>query len=336
MNHSKTLRFIQWMFILTTGTLLFASFRSFIPKQSPPATQTINAPPDTTYLSLFFVKTDEINNKTEGQLMLFGKYAKGKYIMVNDYDTATNDPKPERRYILQKHKLYDVYYHGGLVSEAFVRKIDSSEYSCIEVTVGICENKIAHQIFVQRNKEFSEGISGYSAGKEIQYSLTDFIAVSSNHSTISNCYTQPQKSDAQQAALITKTLRSKFKSHVTSYTQFIIKQKSTVQLNFANDTLPTFVSVATCSDTTQNLMVSLLSIYKIRSGKIETLLDKYDDVEDGSWGKGYEFIDALDIDSDHNPELIFHENGYESTGIVIYSLKNGKFRKVLDVDIYGC
>jgi hypothetical protein len=97
-----------------------------------------------------------------------------------------------------------------------------------------------------------------------------------------------------------------------------------------------FVSVSACSDTTKELFFSLLHIFKMNSKVMESVFEQFEFVDFDSWGSGYEFIDAVDIDADGNPELIFRVDGYESSGIEIYKYQKGKFSKVLETGLYGC
>jgi hypothetical protein len=63
-------------------------------------------------------------------------------------------------------------------------------------------------------------------------------------------------------------------------------------------------------------------------------VDKSNDPE--SWGNGYSFLDALDIDADGIPELIFELRGWESTGYQIYHLDKDGYMLVFHDTISGC
>ena len=54
------------------------------------------------------------------------------------------------------------------------------------------------------------------------------------------------------------------------------------------------------------------------------------------WKGDYRFLDAMDIDGDKVPELVFEVKGYEATSYAIYKLVNGRFQEVLLLAAYGC
>ncbi len=292
---------------------------------------------DTTYLSLYFIRKDEVNKTREGEILIFGKYAAGKYLPVTDYDTITGQPVSERKLILVSHKSFTTYYKGKILSNILIEKVDSSDYDCDKITIGKCNDKITSALFQNRAKEYSQAREGISEGKDIQYSLINFLALSSNVVQPKNIFSKTQSLDSMQSSLINEHFKAKFKSYCDSLSSSMVVDRSfTSQINFKGKSSPLFVSIATCSDTTKSLFMSLLYIFRMEKGKIEPLFEKFENVGMDSWGSGYAFIDAVDIDSDNNPELIFRVDGYEWSNLVIYKYSNGKFNLVLDTSLYGC
>jgi hypothetical protein len=326
---------MKQMLVIALSAFLLAFYQ--LPKM--PDTKVLvnnNAAGDSVFLSLYVVRTDETTHKSRGELLVFGKYANGKYTAVMDYDTSTWQPISERLPILKKHEAFDVYYFGQPISGIKVERIDTSTYDCMEIVVGCCENKITSEIIAQRSLEYSQGRSGSSDGQAINYSLTDFIALSGNYAKSVSPFSKQQKCDSLQSLLIDSDIKNKFKNYDSTLSKIVIERKTIIPISIAGEANPVFLTIALCPDTAREIIISLVSIYKFQSGKIETMMETFMDLEIGSWGNGYEFIDAIDIDSDHIPELFFRVDGYESSDIVIYKYKNGKFGLVLDAGMYGC
>lgn len=289
------------------------------------------------YLSLYFHKTDELKNKSEGEIFVFGKYLDGKYTPVTDYNELTGESIKERLVILKRHPEFEVYFHGQPIKRLKIRKIDSSEYDCSNITVGKCEGKIADTYLRRRKNEFAQGRVGWSNEKDVRYSLTNFISLSTNIPKSKKPIAKSKPIDSVQYSLIFNDLRNKFSHHNNSLTNFIVDIKKIAPICYDNDSKPFFVTTSTCSDSTNKIFISLVCIYKLKNGNIiETKFEKYEEVSFDSWGDGYEYIDAVDVDSDNNPELFFQIDGYESSDIVIYKYQNGRFVVVLETGLYGC
>lgn len=292
---------------------------------------------DTTFLSLYFMRNDEISKTTKGEIFVFGKYADGKYFPVNDYDTKTQQLTNEKKEILDSHKHFTTYYKGRILINLQIETVESSTYDCEELFVGKCNNNITQELLKKRINEYSQARSGGMNGKDIQYSLTNFFAMSSSIAQLENIFPENQIIDSTQTSTINEHLKAKFESHCDSISlNMTLDRKFTSQINFKTENTPVFVTISTCSDTTKELFMSLLYIFKISKNKIEPLFEKFENVGIDSWGSGYEFIDAVDIDSDNNPELIFMVEGYESSGLVIYRYNEGKFILVFETSLYGC
>lgn len=291
---------------------------------------------DTVYLSLYFVRNDEVKHTTEGEILIFGKYAIGKYFQVTDYDT-TSQPIPERKLILDANKNFTAYYKGSVLANVLIDNIDTSNFDCEELTVGLCRNSSINEFIKKRTNEHNQTRAGSIGGTEIQYSLSNFLALSTNVMQPEKTIPNKQSLNASESKQIDQLLKAKFKLYRDSLSgHMILDRKFTSQIRFKPEKSPVFVTVTTCLDTTKEIFISLLYIFRRNNGKIETMFEKLDDVGTDSWGSGYEFIDAVDIDSDNVPELIFRVDGYEWSGIEIYKYLNGKFIKVLDTGLYGC
>lgn len=299
--------------------------------------ETGNHPNDTVYLSLYFIRNDETTKKTEGELFIFAKYNNGRYFEVSDYDTISNNTIPERKSILEREKSFYVYYQGKLLEHVMIDSIKSSSYDCSDVTVGKCDNRINSELIHQRLDEYSQYRAGSISGKEIQYSLTNFLAPSSNLSQPEIIFLNDHSSDSSQSSIVNENLKASFRHYCDTLSPtFIFKRKFLSKMYYKDEPSPVYVSISICSDTVKDLFLSLVNIFRIDNDKIVPLFEKFQKVEPGSWGSGFEFIDAMDFDLDNIPELIFRVDGYEASGVEIYKYHDGHFSLVFETVMYGC
>jgi hypothetical protein len=161
---------------------------------------------DTLYLSLFCVRENEVTKKSEGEILIFGKYANGNFIEVFDYDEKEAKPIAERRQILSAHKKFTIYYEGKVISNSQVISIDSSEYDCETLTIGRCENNINIKILSDRANEYTQSRSGTNGGEVVAYSLTNFLALSNDMPEPQNPVFQRQHLDSIQLSHIDEYL----------------------------------------------------------------------------------------------------------------------------------
>jgi hypothetical protein len=76
--------------------------------------------------------------------------------------------------------------------------------------------------------------------------------------------------------------------------------------------------------------------FHINDETIDTFYNHGGYLEYGSWGTGLTFLEAMDINGDGMPELIFEYDGYESTDFIIYEYKEGKLNEVFYGGGWGC
>lgn len=293
-----------------------------------------NKPEGEIILSLFMAKNDEISGKNEGEILVFGKYSNNRFTPVTDYDEKSGKPVSERLSVLTDHKAFDVYYKGAPVSRVTISRIDSPYYDCERVIVGKSGNPVPSKILKERQSQYTGGMSGSVGDQKVSYTLTNFLALSANHRPGKSLIHAPQDPEITQAS-IEKQLQDRFKQHDNSASQKT-SIKSVHQLRLSGESYPVFIVVAENDNPKKEVKVNLVYIFRYRAGKFESMVEQFRDSDYDSWGRGYQFIDAVDIDSDNNPELIFQSDGYEATGIIMYQYRNGAFLKVLETTLYGC
>lgn len=81
---------------------------------------------------------------------------------------------------------------------------------------------------------------------------------------------------------------------------------------------------------------SMAAVAAFVQGAIVPLMKETTTESDSSWGHGYHFLDAIDIEGDGSPELVFQVDGYETTGFQVFTFRQGRCEKVLDLMAWGC
>ncbi len=282
-------------------------------------------------LSLVFVRTDNIKNTTESQVLIFGEYCNGKYSVIDD----TNNSVPSKRdSVLQKNKNWTLYFQSNPLCSLTVTKIDSAQYDCTPLMVGISKEKIDTTKLIERQHEYIQGSEGYSKGKEVNYSQTTFFATNEMEATTQIMKT-PTDSLLKNPALsgLGTVLKRIYKSRDTMVYLNLYKN---VVTPFTINEEQYYLSTSDCSDTIKQMLASMLCIFKIKNNTIDTVATMYKGLAIDSWGNGYNIIDMEDIDGDGIPELIMLEEGYEDSAVVIINLKDLKFNIVFNRDLFGC
>jgi hypothetical protein len=72
------------------------------------------------------------------------------------------------------------------------------------------------------------------------------------------------------------------------------------------------------------------------SRPLEELFAHKDMLQEGSWGRGRELVEVMDLDGDGAAEILFKDSGWESTEFAIYALRQGKLVQVFQGAGYGC
>lgn len=289
----------------------------------------------TTFLALYFIVNSSDEPEPHGEILLYGKYTDGAYSTISDYDWETSGSTGERSAVLENNRSYTIYYRGNQLDRAWVDEIDTADYDCEQLIVGRCENKLTKDVIKQKQNEYTQYRSVYTDGEERQYSLTNFIAVNSDK--LSDIERMPMpRTDTSELILIEDQVKKDFLHHNMFISGFSLRPESVNRISLSAVQPSTFTCVATAADTLDEKFMSMLSILELKEGKVITLYEEFNELEMDSWGNGFEFIDALDIDDDGIAELFFRVDGYESSDLYIYKYAEGKFSIILQAWLYGC
>jgi hypothetical protein len=282
-------------------------------------------------LAVCITRHDNIHNRLSTEILVIGRISAGVYTPVREDDfTSPGDSGSSRRVALMKAgRHFDVFRRGGLAGSLSVTSVALKEFDCSSLFIGMTNAALPVD-----TSGPAHSISGGHETEDFDYSLTYRLALSAPPGPVMRETPVPVVV-AQRDTEVVKALASSCLAGGKGRTAPVDIRFKTLEFRSIGPA-GTTVGIFTAVGGNRHGSRSVSGVVSIRAGGIDTLLLVSEENEAGSWGEGHEFLDALDLDGDGVPELVFVVNGYESTGFEVYKLKNGRFRKVMEIDAWGC
>lgn len=291
---------------------------------------------DTTLIALLVVKEDLLKSTVHDEILLIGKYSHGRYDAVSRWDKNQQVEISERKDLLQTSKKYVVYQNGRAIMESIVTKMCQAMYDCNAIDVGCSQTTSLAKMIKKVKGRLEKQTEGFYNGINFKERTSAFIALNADCPaakkqkaaiTIENV---PQSVTVKISEYVKKRIskdHSDFKSQDVKITQFL-------PFNLTRDKSVQYVVEAKAEN--NKAKISGIYIVQLIGANIKELFSVNKTNDPDSWGNGYSFLDALDIDGDGIPELIFEVRGYESTGYQIYHLEKESYKQVFDDTTSGC
>lgn len=302
---------------------------------------------DTIYLALFMKFLDQESKQEESGMLVLGKYFDGNYIPLEDEYNYADRPlnveeikKSETYRILLENRKFHIYKYGGKLASVDMKGVTYDSFACTQLLTGIPkQNPVL-------NKSLYSHIQGYTQfrqGEEIDQSFTYFLALNKNIEGSNVLNRLPYKPSKQKMEMIESAIKKSL-NHTLMERE---SDQESVDLNFSMDTTNTqyYSNVITPSkkaylitsfhQDTDSCLSSTI-VFEQNGDELNPVLELSEINSLYSWGSGYSLLDVLDIDGDGVNELIFEIAGYETTGLEIYKLVNGKFELAMTVFLWGC
>lgn len=295
-------------------------------------TATVN---EHTLIALLVNKEDLLKNNVHDEVLLIGKYFNGKYDVVSRWDEKQQAMISERKDLLQSHKKYTVYQNGRVIKEAVVNEICQAMYDCEAIDIGCSQTTLlttAKNIKGRMEKEYE----GFNNGIDFKERTSAFIAINSDSPAVKKQKSAipPAKISPDTIAKISKYITKRMLESQTNIRPKDIKIGEAIAFNLTRDNLIQYIVEAKAEN--DKIKGSGIYVVQLVGSNIKELFSVSKSNDPDSWGNGYSFVDAVDIDADGLPELIFEVRGYESTGCQIYHLDKDGYKMVFDHTISGC
>jgi hypothetical protein len=279
--------------------------------------------------SLCIARYDHVNKIASHEILVLAKIDSGKYYQVDEKypDDSVNIHNSIRAQLMSQVPKFNVFKQGNLVNSLKILSFEKADFHCSALIVG----KASSEKLVDTSNPSSRW-GGFEDGRDIDFSIGYLASFNSETS-------QPESSKPirvvgtqDDSIQVKKIALHEFQSKVPKIKSDLIQLNGLAVYDINRNASYIF----TAHSSTTDRIESVGGVYQIINGKIVPLLRLNQTNESDSWGRGYEFLDALDLDGDSVPELVFEVGYYEATGFEIYKLVNGRFEKVFETIAWGC
>jgi hypothetical protein len=316
--------------VLVITCLIFCSWKD---SKKPP-----KASPKKIIIASVFSRTSTVSRKTDADIIPFAVFENGKYKAINCSQEDTVPVECECRTVLNKYPAYAVFYKGLPVANATAQNIVLSNYDCFETVCGKSVFDFRDQVYekmyqeaiaikktytpedTSRLEDLNGSFIGISGKRDIPSADTGVISIF-----------KPGKLQEKRLRSIVKERMEIMGKHPADTS---IQIKDIYQLDLNKDGIPEYITSVGYGDSTG--YICSLVFFHIWDGKISPFYMDETEMEPDSWGEGFDFFDALDVDGDGIKEIFIQTSGYEDTGMNIYSFRDGKVKLLLSSWLFGC
>ncbi len=291
---------------------------------------------DTTLIALLVVKEDLLKNKIHDEILLIGKYSHGKYDVVSRWDDNKKVEISERKDLLQAHNKYIVYQNGKSIKESVINKICKAGYECSAIDIGCGQTTSLTTTTKKVKGRLEKEYQGFNNGIDFKERTSAFVALNSDAPAAKKQKASIMIEETPQAVIvkISEYVKKVILKDQPNLNARDVKISQLLAFKLTRDDSVQYVVEAKAEN--EKIKVSGIYILQLIKTNIKELFSVKESNDPESWGNGYSFLDALDIDGDGIPELIFEVRGYESTGYRIYHLEKDGYKQVFDDVISGC
>ena len=282
-------------------------------------------------LALCITRHDRIHESLKNEILVLGELRSGVYRPIADDEPVTleDSNSSQRVQLMKRGKEFDVFNRGACIGSMHLTSISLDDFDCSPLFVGTGSPTVPVD-----TSRISHSISGSGEAGDFDYSLTYRLALSSlpgEPVPTGSRRATPGRVDSNTAReFAVRALAGSTKK--TERGEVHLKSVDLCQTAAGGEGAIVFAAVRKIGKEAHSLC-GAISVY---GNRIDTLLIIRDVEEGSSWGAGYSFLDALDLDNDGIPELIFSVGYYESTGFEVYKFIRGRYRKVMETIPWGC
>jgi hypothetical protein len=219
--------------------------------------------------------------------------------------------------------------------EAVVNNICQAMYECSEIDIG-CSQTTSLTTKKNIKGRLEKEYDGFSEGGDFKGRTSAFIALNSDSPANKKQRAVSTLKNTPQGVIskITKYVVKRILEGQTKLRSQDVKISQVIAFNLTADNSVQYVVEAKGDN--EKVKVSGIYIVQLVGSNVKELFSVNKANDSDSWGNGYSFVDALDIDVDGIPELILEVRGYESTGYQIYHFDKDGYKIVFDDTTSGC
>lgn len=231
----------------------------------------------------------------------------------------------EQRSLLNRFSDFSVYQDSKRIGEMKIKGLEWGMFQCLHGVIGLGDFKLDVE------PDFSRGTSArasYADGREFSYSLTWYPALA-----------KPFRADFKRTAIVPAIEKTLIALAQQEFSKNGISAPSDLRATDARlfdldvDGIPEVITrfeIPQKDGFAYLLMVTRLGHVPL------TLLSLFGKEAEGSWGRGYTFIDVMDVNDDGVAEVLIRFAGWEVVEFLIYELRNNSLQQVFRGAQYGC
>jgi hypothetical protein len=281
---------------------------------------------DENLIALLFLRKDNIQRTLRAEIFPIARYLNGKY---EDASVMTFESQRtadmEQRSFLNRFRDFSVYQDSKRVGAMKVKGLEWGMFQCLHGVVGLGDFKLDIE------PDFSRGTSArasYADGREFSYSLTWYSALAKSFRAN---FKETAIAPGIEKALIALARQEFSKDGISAPSD--LRPTETKLFDLDVDGIPE--AIARFEIPQKDGLAYLLMVTRLGHVPL-TLLSLFGKEAEGSWGRGYTFIDVVDVNDDGVAEVLIRFAGWEVVEFLIYELRNKSLQQVFRGAQYGC
>lgn len=294
------------------------------------------APP---LLALCISRTDNVAKAERREILVLARQDANDLVAVEEpTGPAVPLERSTRAALLRENPVFTVFQRGRVLDTVKLDSMGHANFDCEELVIGTAAAKVA------REKEPTplsplQRRTGSSPGKpDVSYTIAHRLAMNSASASATQqraAVPVPEEPPPETERLVRNWAAGILGPNDGGSGAAAVDMASPVVYRAAVDGGKVFVMSGSRlrPDGATDSMAAVVAVVR---GAVVPLMTETTTESSSSWGRGYHFLDAIDMEGDGSPELVFQVDGYETTGFQVFKFKDGRCVKVLDLMAWGC